>query len=97
MTLFSRGLFPGIVFVFSMYYKRSERHWRVAVFFGGAALAGAFGGVLAWALGHVTGGGLKPWGWIFAIEGIFTTVVGLTAYFWVPGYPRQATVRTSRP
>lgn len=27
-----------------MYYKRSERHWRVAVFFGGAAVAGAFGG-----------------------------------------------------
>lgn len=24
-----------------MYYKRHERHWRVAVFFGGAAVAGA--------------------------------------------------------
>lgn len=79
-----------------MYYKRNERHWRVAVFFGGAALAGAFGGVLAWALGHIKGGGLKPWGWIFAIEGIFTTLVGLTAYFWVPGYPRQAKVRIFR-
>lgn len=31
-----------------MYYKRNERHWRVALFFGGAAIAGAFGGVLAW-------------------------------------------------
>jgi hypothetical protein len=33
-----------------MYYRRRERHWRVALFFGGAALAGAFGGVLAYAV-----------------------------------------------
>lgn len=33
-----------------MYYRRDERHWRVAIFFGGAAVAGAFGGVLAWAV-----------------------------------------------
>ncbi|GAA6045621.1 hypothetical protein NBRC10513_005039 [Rhodotorula toruloides] len=73
MGVSEAGLFPGIVFVFSMYYKRNKRHWRVTVFFGGAALTGAFDS-----------------GWIFAIEGIFTTLVGLTAYFWVPGYPRQA-------
>ncbi|KZP33539.1 MFS general substrate transporter [Athelia psychrophila] len=37
-------LFPGVVFLFSVYYRRRERGWRVAIFFGGAALAGAFGG-----------------------------------------------------
>lgn len=51
----------GIIFVFSMYYKRNERHWRVAVFFGGAALAGALGGILAWGIGHIQGGGLPSW------------------------------------
>lgn len=40
------GLFPGVIYVFSVYYRRSERSRRVAVFFGGAALAGAFGGEL---------------------------------------------------
>lgn len=38
------GLFPGTIYVFSVYYRRHERSWRVALFFGGAALAGAFGG-----------------------------------------------------
>ena len=38
------GLFPGVIYVFSVYYRRHERSWRVAIFFGGAALAGAFGG-----------------------------------------------------
>ncbi|KAG6846209.1 hypothetical protein H0H93_015412, partial [Arthromyces matolae] len=39
------GLFPGTIYVFSVYYRRRERSWRVAIFFGGAALAGAFGGI----------------------------------------------------
>ncbi|KAF7314330.1 MFS general substrate transporter [Mycena kentingensis (nom. inval.)] len=39
------GLFPGVIFLFSVYYRRQERSWRVAIFFGGAALAGAFGGM----------------------------------------------------
>ncbi|GAB1208517.1 hypothetical protein APSETT445_007268 [Aspergillus pseudonomiae] len=43
------GLFPGVVFYLSMWYKRSEQHYRVALFFSAASLAGAFGGVLAWA------------------------------------------------
>ena len=38
------GLFPGVIYLFSVYYRRHERSWRVAIFFGGAALAGAFGG-----------------------------------------------------
>jgi MFS family permease len=41
------GLFPGVVFYFSMWYCRRERQYRISLFFGGAALAGAFGGILA--------------------------------------------------
>lgn len=41
------GLFPGVVFYLSMWYKRSEQHYRVALFFSAASLAGAFGGILA--------------------------------------------------
>jgi hypothetical protein len=48
-----------------MYYKRRERHWRVAFFFGGAALAGAFGGVLAYAIAKMKGVGGEPgWSWV---------------------------------
>jgi MFS family permease len=42
------GLFPGVTYYFSMWYKRKERQYRVALFFSGAALAGAFGGALAY-------------------------------------------------
>lgn len=42
------GLFPGVVYYFSMWYTRRERVFRISLFFSAAALAGSFGGVLAY-------------------------------------------------
>ena len=62
------GLFPGVVFYLSMWYKRTETHYRVALFFSAASLAGAFGGILAYGIGFMDGvGGLKGWRWIFIL------------------------------
>ncbi|KAG1785963.1 MFS general substrate transporter [Suillus plorans] len=58
------GLFPGVIYVFSVYYLRRERSWRVAIFFGGSALAGAFGGIFAYCIGLMNGvGGKRGWQW----------------------------------
>jgi len=46
------GLFPGVVYYFSMWYKRRERQYRIALFFSAASLAGAFGGILAYVSSH---------------------------------------------
>ncbi|KAF7346346.1 MFS general substrate transporter [Mycena sanguinolenta] len=89
------GLFPGVIYLFSVYYRRHERSWRVAIFFGGAALAGAFGGILAFGIGKMDGvGGRKGWEWIFILEGIITVTVSLLAYFVVPTWPQRATFLT---
>jgi MFS family permease len=40
------GLFPGVVYYLSMWYKRDERQYRISLFFSCASLAGAFGGIL---------------------------------------------------
>lgn len=45
------GLFPGVVYYFSMWYKRRERQFRISLFFSAAALAGSFGGILAYVSG----------------------------------------------
>ncbi|KNZ73050.1 hypothetical protein J132_01435, partial [Termitomyces sp. J132] len=85
------GLFPGVIYVFSVYYRRNERSWRVAIFFGGAALAGAFGGILAYAIGKMEGvGGRRGWEWIFILEGVITVTVSLFAYFIVPTWSHSA-------
>lgn len=50
------GLFPGVVFFLSMWYKRRERAVRVAFFFSAASVAGAFGGILAYVSATQTSG-----------------------------------------
>lgn len=55
-----RAVANGSVFV--QWYKREERQYRVALFFSAASLAGAFGGILAWGIGHMGGvAGLSGW------------------------------------
>lgn len=85
------GLFPGVIFYLSMWYKRQERQYRVALFFSAASLAGAFGGVLAFGLAHMKGvAGLNGWRWIFILEGIFTVLVAVAAYGFITNYPETA-------
>ncbi|KAL9619694.1 MAG: hypothetical protein Q9160_005714 [Pyrenula sp. 1 TL-2023] len=85
------GLFPGVVFYLSMWYKRNEQHYRISLFFSAASLAGAFGGILAFGIAKMKGvGGYNGWRWIFIIEGLVTVVVSVAAYFFVYNYPATA-------
>lgn len=62
--------------------------WRVSILFSAAALAGAFGGILAFAISRMNGiGGQEGWRWIFYIEGIMTVVVGALAFFLLNDFP----------
>ncbi|OJD30311.1 mfs transporter [Diplodia corticola] len=91
------GLFPGVVFYLSMWYKRRERVYRVALFFSAASLAGAFGGILAYGIGKMKGvGNLNGWRWIFIIEGLLTIVVSLLAYLFIANYPSTAPFLTPK-
>jgi MFS family permease len=55
LGIFEAGLVPGAVYLISMYYKRYELQWRLSVFFCASILAGAFGGLFAYALTHMDG------------------------------------------
>ncbi|KZT70959.1 MFS general substrate transporter [Daedalea quercina L-15889] len=82
------GLFPGVVYYLSCWYKRKEQHFRISIFFSAASLAGAFGGVLAYAIGKMNGIGHKSgWSWIFIIEGLLTIVIATLSYPLVHNYP----------
>jgi len=50
------------------WYKRSEAQKRYTFFFSSTSLAGAFGGLLATAIGKMGGvGGYSSWRWVFII------------------------------
>ncbi|EMD37228.1 hypothetical protein CERSUDRAFT_95483 [Gelatoporia subvermispora B] len=90
------GLFPGVVYYFSMWYKRKEQLFRISIFFSAASLAGAFGGILAFAIGKMDGvGGKAGWSWIFIIEGLLTIVIAAFSYPLVHNYPDTVTFLSS--
>ncbi|KAF2034645.1 MFS general substrate transporter [Setomelanomma holmii] len=89
------GLFPGVNYYLSCWYKRSEFGIRAAIFFSAAALAGSFGGLLAAGIAQMGGVGGKPgWAWIFILEGLATILVGIASYWMVHDFPAEATFLT---
>ncbi|KAK5107451.1 hypothetical protein LTR62_001249 [Meristemomyces frigidus] len=85
------GLFPGVTYYLSCWYKRKEIGIRTAIFFSAAALAGSFGGLLAAAIAKMKGVGGQPgWAWIFILEGLATIIIGLLSYFFVHDFPDDA-------
>lgn len=92
LGIFEAGLMPGCAYYLSNWYRRSELSYRIALFFSSATIAGAFSGILAWAIMKMEGlGGLHGWQWIFILEGIATIVVGILCYFIIYNGPRGAT------
>jgi MFS family permease len=85
------GLFPGVSYLLSSWYKRSEFGIRIAIFFSAAAVAGSFGGLLAAAISNMKHVGGKPsWAWIFILEGLATIVVGVASFWLVYDFPDEA-------
>ncbi|KAH6991326.1 major facilitator superfamily domain-containing protein [Ilyonectria sp. MPI-CAGE-AT-0026] len=90
------GLFPGVVFYFSMWYKRRERQYRISLFFSAASLAGAFGGILAYGIGKMAGVVWENgWRWIFILEGIATVLVAVAAFWFIENYPSTSRFLTT--
>jgi len=91
LGLAEAGLFPGITFYLSVWYRRRDVAFRVAIFFSAATVAGAFGGLLAFAIEKMEGiGGLHGWQWIFCLEGLATMIAAFASYFFMHDYPETA-------
>lgn len=91
LGVFEAGMFPGCFYLIGMWYKRSEAQRRYSFFFSSTTLAGAFGGLLASAIGKMDGlRGYHGWRWIFILEGVLTCVAALTFFFLIPSFPEDA-------
>ncbi|KAJ7642795.1 MFS general substrate transporter [Mycena polygramma] len=88
---FEAGLFPGVNYYLSCWYKRSEFGIRAAIFFSAATVSGAFGGLLAAAISKMEGVGGKPaWAWIFILEGLATVIAGVASFWIIQDFPDTA-------
>ncbi|RSM06216.1 hypothetical protein CEP52_005851 [Fusarium oligoseptatum] len=84
------GVFPGMIYYLSFWYKPEERAFRIAAFLCSATLAGAFGGCIAYGVGFMNrAGGLQAWRWLFILEGAPSVLMGVGVFFFLPSYPEQ--------
>lgn len=89
--IFEAGFFPGIVYLITIWYRHDERSLRIALVIAFCNLAGAFGGAIAFGIGHVNGaGGLQGFRWLFIIEGIITMISVVPTLLVLPDYPSRA-------
>ena len=65
LGLTEAGLFHGVTYYISLWYKRDEQSKHFAIFFSAATVAGAFGGILAFGIEKMEGvARLRGWAWI---------------------------------
>lgn len=91
LGVFECVLFPGCFYLIGSWYRRDEAQKRFSLFFSSTSLAGAFGGLLASAIGKMDYvRNYRGWRWIFIIEGCFTVLLGVIFLFTFPSFPEQA-------
>ncbi|KAF2501237.1 putative MFS transporter [Lophium mytilinum] len=91
LGVFEAGLFPGLVYYLTFWYRTDERSIRVAAILASATLAGAFGGAIAYGVGHMNGTSkLSAWRWLFILEGIPSCLSSIFVFFFLPDYPETA-------
>ncbi|KAJ5557123.1 hypothetical protein N7494_001038 [Penicillium frequentans] len=85
------GLFPGFLTYLTIFYNKREIALRTGYLFSSAAIAGAFGGLLAYGIGFMDGiCGMRGWRWIMILEGIPTVILGVATWFFLADDPDTA-------
>lgn len=88
LGVFEAGLFPGLVYVLTFWYRPEERALRIALILASATLGGAFGGAIAYGVGKLNGAhGIEAWRYLFIIEGAPSCVGAVLVWFFFPDYP----------
>jgi len=80
------GLFPGVSFFLTQWYRRYEVNFRISMFFSAATLAGAFGGLLARLINEMDGdSGYEGWRWYVQVIDTGTPrMLGVGLAYWDP-------------
>ncbi|KAI1162945.1 allantoate permease [Nemania serpens] len=86
---------PAFVLIMSIWYKNDEQPLRLEAYYCTNGLATMFGGLIGYAVGHITTG-LPRWKYVFLIFGSLSLVTGIVSFFVLPDVPATARFLTPR-
>lgn len=86
------GFSPGVILYSTYWFPAGERSKALGVYYFGAPIAMVFGGPVSGLILDSMKGfwGFQNWQWMFLIEGLAASVVGVIAYFYLVSQPRDA-------
>ncbi|KIV82828.1 hypothetical protein PV11_04901 [Exophiala sideris] len=89
LGLVEAPFFAGVLFYLSKWYTKSELSFRMAVFYSGSLISGAFGNLIAAGILSGLAGerGMSAWQWLYIIEGSITVLVGIIIVLVLPDFP----------
>ncbi|CAE6380343.1 unnamed protein product [Rhizoctonia solani] len=86
LGVFEAGFGPMIPLYYTFFYTKHEMGVRLSIWFGFAAVAGAFGGLIAYGVQHINSY-LANWRILFLVEGCPTIALGILTLFTLPDRP----------
>ncbi len=84
------GFFPGVIVYLSHWFIYQDRAKALARFMAAIPIGFMIGGPIAGAILGVHWFGITGWRWLFLLEGAPAIVLGITALFLLPDWPRDA-------
>ena len=85
------GFFPGIILYLSYWFPARRRAAMTSLFMAAAPISVVLGSPLSGALLDLNGvGGLKGWQWMFIIEAVPATLLGIVVLFYMTDRPEMA-------
>ncbi|KAI4760284.1 MFS general substrate transporter [Aureobasidium sp. EXF-3400] len=87
---------PGFILIMGMWWTAAEQPLRLEAYYCTNGIATMVGGLLGYAIGHITTGSLERWMYVFIIFGSVSIVWGFVVLLFLPDLPSTAKFLTER-
>ncbi|KAL3454855.1 major facilitator superfamily domain-containing protein [Aspergillus insuetus] len=90
LGLIESGVSPAFMLCTGMWYTHSEQVFRSSLWYSFSGGSNIISPLINYGLGHITGGSMHPWQYMYLIAGIATLLWSVALWFIFPGSPEEA-------